>query len=180
MNLFDRYLRWRHSHGFGVHSPFGFRIVERVLCHDRHARYGDAAIVSALGGYRNRDLERKARMLLRLVAELRPGKVFIPADSHAAYIAAILAADSRTRLIRNPRQIGEASLLCSARDLISLQAITDHLSQQGCAAALIDLPETWIERIIESLPQGIAFAGLHNLLVINRPMTAKVAYSVKL
>ncbi len=180
MGLFEWYRRWRHSRGFGVHSPYGFRIICRVLRHDRHARYGDADIRRALAGCRSHAKERNARMLLRLVADLRPRAVFLPADSHAVYPTAILAADSSTRLIRNPRKAEESDLLCSARDLVPLPVILSHLAHPGASLALIDAPEGWIESISEALPEGVMFAGKTKALAIHRPQTAKVVYSVKL
>ena len=29
--LTDRYKRWRHGHGYGVHSPYAYHIVREVL-----------------------------------------------------------------------------------------------------------------------------------------------------
>lgn len=67
--MFDR---WRNSHGFGVHSPFGYQLVERVVRPCRgYAYYAYDDIDRACSSSEHR-IADKAKMLLRLVCFLRP------------------------------------------------------------------------------------------------------------
>ena len=61
--MFDR---WRNSHGFGVHSPFGYQLVERVVRPCRgYAYYAYDDIDRACSSSEHR-IADKAKMLLRL------------------------------------------------------------------------------------------------------------------
>lgn len=69
--------RWRHTRGYGVHSPLAFRIVKECVRPDR--RYGfycDSYLDFEYHGDR-RGLGR-ARMIIRLLHLLRPVHVWIP------------------------------------------------------------------------------------------------------
>lgn len=64
-------LRFRRSHGFGVHSPFAFRFITRVL--RERAAYYDYALLPGLCPSLPRS---KARLLLRVVNFLQPATVW--------------------------------------------------------------------------------------------------------
>lgn len=75
--------RLRHGRGFGVHSPSAYRFIREVL-REECAYYAypevDALAASWPGG------ARKARMLLRIVAAMRPHSVAVGASDIAARI----------------------------------------------------------------------------------------------
>lgn len=65
LNLFLKYSRWRHSRGFGIHSPFAFRFITEVLC-----------MPELYGYYSYLDIPRgDMRTLFRVVVRLQPRKV---------------------------------------------------------------------------------------------------------
>ncbi len=39
MSILNKYRRWRHSRGFGIHSPFAYRIVKEALYPQRGYQY---------------------------------------------------------------------------------------------------------------------------------------------
>ena len=54
MGITDWYKRWRHGHGFGVHSPYAYRLVRDVLRPGRgYAYYAYADIDRMLNGRRS-------------------------------------------------------------------------------------------------------------------------------
>lgn len=88
----DWYKRWRHGHGFGVHSPFAYRMVREVLrpSHDTayyayddlaRARRHHPAMISA----------RETELLYRILIDLRPATVAIASDESAELIKYIVS-----------------------------------------------------------------------------------------
>ena len=120
--IFEGYRRWRHTRGYGVHSPFAFRLVTNVVHPGDYSWYGYADIDRTFPDTVDRKVRREARMLLRLVAELRPRAVFLPSGAHPSFHAAIHAADSAIRILRKPKQAAEADMICTHGDFIPLDA----------------------------------------------------------
>ncbi len=80
MRFFERFKCWRHGRGFGVHSPYAFRMVSDVL-----------HLPVSYSYYQYRDIARErarlrapvsldeAFLIFRLVVEFQPAQVFIAA-----------------------------------------------------------------------------------------------------
>lgn len=67
--------RWRHTRGYGVHSPLAYRLVTECIRPNRHYRYyADDLIDTTLR--KQPRAQRQARLLLRLQAQL-PGERFL-------------------------------------------------------------------------------------------------------
>lgn len=74
--LLDFINRWRHTLGYGVHSPLAFRIVkECVHPHARYAYYADFIIQSYS---ENTEMNRQLRLIIRLVNILHLKNVWMP------------------------------------------------------------------------------------------------------
>ena len=74
--------RWRHTRGYGVHSPLAFRIVKECVRPDkRYGFYSDAYLDFEY--HEDRKGLRHAKLALRLINLLRPKRVWIPGgDRH--------------------------------------------------------------------------------------------------
>ncbi len=69
--------RWRHTRGYGVHSPLAFRIVKDCIMPDsRYGFYSDAYLDFEY--HEDRKGLRNARMAIRLVNLLRPKRIWYP------------------------------------------------------------------------------------------------------
>lgn len=67
--LWQRFTRWRHGRGFGIHSPLAYDLVMSTLrC--RYGYYGDAVVD---GLFDTADDRRRGRALLRIAARFNPG-----------------------------------------------------------------------------------------------------------
>lgn len=172
--------RWRHTRGYGVHSPFGYQLVTRVIRPGHVAYYGYADIDHALSGPHIGRLRREARMLLRLAAMLNPESIFLQNGAHPAYQAAVRALGTRTRIIRTSKQAATCDMICSLGDFIPLDTLKQALSAPGHCVAIRDVPDGWADRLFEALPQGVMFSGPHNVLVINRDGMQKMNYPVSI
>ncbi|MDE6481155.1 MAG: hypothetical protein K2L45_12900 [Muribaculaceae bacterium] len=69
--------RWRHTRGYGVHSPLAFRIVKECVRPDKkYGFYSDAYLDFEY--HEDRKGLRYAKLALRLINLLRPKRVWIP------------------------------------------------------------------------------------------------------
>ncbi|MDE6333696.1 MAG: hypothetical protein K2L77_03515 [Muribaculaceae bacterium] len=73
MGLSRWYKRWRHGHGYGVHSPYAYRMVREVLRPPHgYAYYAEYSLPHA-----------ELRLLYRLLMDLRPLTVAVAAGAQA-------------------------------------------------------------------------------------------------
>lgn len=178
--VFERYRRWRHSRGYGVHSPFAYRLVERVIHPGPYCYYGYGDIDETFPGSVDRRVRREARMLLRLVAELHPASIFLPTGIHPAYHAAVQAADSKIEIVRKPRLASTADMICTQADFIGLDTLRAHLAVPGHSVALVNAPEGWDEALFEAVGEGMMMTGTRNLFVVAREGMQKISYTVQI
>lgn len=69
--------RWRHTHGYGVHSPLAFRLIrECVHPDDNYAYYADSRIDWIFAD--DKHMRFCLRMLIRLVNELGISDMWMP------------------------------------------------------------------------------------------------------
>lgn len=172
--MFDR---WRNSHGFGVHSPFGYQLVERVVRRCRgYAYYAYDDIDRACSPSEHR-IADKAKMLLRLVCFLRPVKVFLPACAHKAFLIAIKRADSKTRFIRNAdKAVSDCDMIATRGDEIPLEWLCSFMSLPDRTLLINDAPQKWCDTVFEAMNEGIMIRGRHNAIFISRSGMQKVSY----
>ena len=123
-----RYKRWRHTRGFGVHSPLAYRIVRDVVRPRRgYAYYGDAEINDTFEGRVDRLMWRHARMLLRLCALLRPRSVYLPQGIHAAFPTAVTCAGSDVRQVHRLSEAPACDMICSTDTRVPIQLLKEYL-----------------------------------------------------
>lgn len=170
--------RWRHKHGFGIHSPFAYEVVTRALFPKGCAWYGYRTIDHAIGKNDDESVRRIAKMLLRLCSMMHPRSVFISSSAHKAFTTALRIADSATIFERNPHKADSADLLCTHGDLVDLDKIIESLRHPGHWVMIRDIPRDWREKIEEELPEGLVFFGRRNLIAFNRPDMQKISYEM--
>lgn len=77
MNALDTIRRWRHTHGYGVHSPLAYRIVKDCIRPDsKYGFYSDAYLDFEY--HEDRKGLKNSRMIIRLVNLLRPSRIWYP------------------------------------------------------------------------------------------------------
>lgn len=184
MGIATAYKRWRHTRGYGVHSPFAYSVVRRVIRPGRYSYYGYHDIEVTIGSHLlRRDMSHvhsDTRMLLRLAAMLHPHSAYLSDDAHPAYYAALKAADSRMMVVRRPSQAADTSMICTSGDTVALDTLVSHIGRPGNSIAMLECPDGWKERIFEAMPEGLLLFGRHNIIAINRPGMQKLAYSVRI
>lgn len=78
MKVADWYKRWRHGHGFGVHSPFAYRMVREVLRPSSATGYYAYGELSSARRRLGCALSQKeVELIYRVLVALRPATVAV-------------------------------------------------------------------------------------------------------
>jgi hypothetical protein len=172
------YKRLRHTYGFGVHSPFAYDLVERVIRPGRYSYYGYQDIDDTFTEKLLPKVRREARTLLRLAAYMRPESAFIPTGIHAAYHAAVHAADSHIKVERRPHHAEESDMICTNCDFIPLEALCRAISRDNVVIAFKEYPKGWERELFASLREGVMLLGTKNLIIISHAGMQKLTYTM--
>lgn len=180
--LSEAYKRLRHTRGHGVHSPFAYRTVKRVISPPRgYAWYGYRAIDEALEGNDPGRMRGEARMLLRLASELGVRKVYLPSPAPTCYRAALHTAFSGIQIISDSREAGTADLAVCIPSEIEVPRIMEWAESERCPALVLrGYSREECEWIFGVLPEGVMFYGPRNTLIIPHAGMQKVSYSASI
>lgn len=178
MKLFEAYKRWRHTRGYGVHSPFAYKIVKEVLQDKRgYAYYAYQNLEEAAC---SRSEIKAARRLMRLAARMDVGSTFLPADAKKIFLSALKGADSKMTVFSDPKLLDRCRLICTSGNLIDIDTIIRLIDRPGRIIALKYAPDGWLEKIFNSLDEGLMLYGRCNALIFSRPGMQKVKYSASI
>ncbi|MCM1369048.1 MAG: hypothetical protein NC204_01620 [Candidatus Amulumruptor caecigallinarius] len=177
MSIAEKYKRWRHSRGYGVHSPFGYEIVKQVLHPGNYAWYGYRDISNATVGS-TRLTERRSRLLLRLASHLNVQSAYIPNNAHPAYITALKCANSRVRLEHKRTEIKNVDLICTSDNELDIQYIMEYIGRASGAVAIINPGASLHETVFTAMKEGVMFYSPAGILAICRRGMQKVSYSI--
>lgn len=179
--IFDAYRRLRHSYGFGVHSPFAYSIVQRVLNPGRNYRwYGYDDIELAAPLEHPARIRRQARLLLRLAATCHIHSAYIPAETPPAFYTALKAANSNMHISHKSGDIEKCELVCcdgSGSDIEHLCKLAHHPHK---ILAIRNAPSGWADMLFDNLEEGVMLHGKSNIIIICRRNMQKLAYTVNI
>ena len=188
------YLRWRHSRGFGVHSPFAYDLVKMAVRPGDYEFYGyadidDVVLAPGFKGYP--EARSDARLLLRLLVQLRTRRLLLPkglpamqAAAEAAsvpvvtYQAPALPTTPATAIVPLPEPEPGDMIVAPLLNLDKNQ-LAGRLQADTVVLALHpDAPD--IETIYKACgDRGLIFHGTRLLLAVPRKEMAFVAYTMK-
>lgn len=109
----SRLKRWRTAHGFGVHSPFAYYFITRVL--RERLPYYDFDLLPPI--CRDEIRRNHARMLFRLVAFFKPDTVYVTGTHADTAMAIVTLAHPSARRESAP---------CRAQMAIYAGGVADH------------------------------------------------------
>ncbi len=91
--VLNKFKRWRSSKGFGVHSPYAFRLVRDVLQTSRSYSYYAYEDIDAMLRRTHCPLPRAtAHLIFRLLIEFRPATISIASEQSAEALKFIVKA----------------------------------------------------------------------------------------
>ncbi len=187
--LANAYLRWRHSHGFGVHSPFAYNLVTMAVRPGKYGYYGyeliDRVILTPGKRY-DRDVRRDARLLLRLLVALGSRRLLIAAADPEPFRAAAEGAGigcvemDRISAGTNPSECAPQEGDCAVirGESVSPDEIATLL-KNGCAIMMTNPSPAMTDALNSSISNGTIFTGTRIVLWIPRRDMALVSYSMK-
>lgn len=194
-SLSEAYKRWRHSHGFGVHSPYAYTLIKSSISPGKYAYYGywdiDKAILHP-GATVYPSLRKDARLLLRLLVNLNSSALILPKGSNPVFATAAKAAGvvASASLPKPPHPGKVASTSLPQRATNPLLLITDKTIpkpgeatlkiNEGTSILAFDPSPRLRDEIKSAMTDGLILEGTHSLLAVPRPEMVLTYYSVRI
>lgn len=181
-SLAEKYKRLRHSHGFGVHSPFGYRVVGRVVLLPRgYGYYSERYLERPETGLSDTHELSGCRLLGRLAIETDARSAYIQENLPAGYANYLRFIRSDIRLERRPEGADTCALICisgTAEAEWGARRIGD--TNPPAALLALDVDDATARRLCDAMPEGLCLRGKRNLILMPRAEMRKVIYTVKI
>lgn len=178
------YRRWRHTRGFGVHSPAAYRLLRyAVRPRPDYAYYADRDI-EAEGHHSGCSAlqRRRARRLMRLadITLSRSAVIFLP-EAPENFIRllqlALRKADSRCKISFENSDIPYSDLVYADASNVEPCLLKKSVQVAGHTLLLENAGREIRDLLFDALPQGVMFYGEHRILISHIPEVMKVRYS---
>ena len=178
MGLWESFRRWKACRGYGVHSPLGFRLVKHVIRPSREViYYGEEKIDCAREDYYK---IKRARVLLRFVAEMQPATVWTSAKMPQIYIDAIRYAGCVIRIYEGgifPEEAGKSDMTVLDGSKLKKNELTRAL-ESGKSFIGFNLKPSFIRSIIDTVKGGVILEGKRSMIVVSTSDPQLHVYSI--
>lgn len=176
----DGYLRWRHSKGYGVHSPFAYKIVTEVISPGKYGYYGyheiDRIAAKRKSGYLSgRDL----KLLLRLSIALHSKEIVGTSDESQELRKVAKCAGASFREVKEGKIFSATPGLLVITPAITSPKIVSNAINHGYALIAFDPSEKVKDEILKPLIHGVLFHGTRIFVLIPREEMEYVDYTIK-
>lgn len=176
-SLVKAYKRYRHSKGFGIHSPFAYRFVTDVLNPGQYGYYAYDNLPVSL----NSNDEKETKRLIRLAVFLKTKRFLVYPESSKSIRAAAkaLGLKSPSAISSSFSKFGKDDLLIVSGRVIPLEIIDNAISKHASILALN--PDMDLRTSLEKPRQkGLLFSGKNRILLIPRQEMYYIAYDINL
>lgn len=182
MGVWDCYLRWRHSKGFGVHSPYAFRLINDVLKPGPYGYYAyhKAERLAMKGGLDSGMAFKELKFIIRLAVFLNSTSINICGHSSKAaeYAARSLNLPYRTIHGKIPEELKSGDLVIIEGDGINENDLKELIGKG--VSVLAYSPTENIRAILTApLEKGLLFIGKTKLLLIPRQEMSYLSYLMR-
>ncbi len=182
--MIEAYKRWRHSRGFGIHSPFAYDLVRLAINPGRGYGYYGYSLIDreALGAgaprFTRRD-RRDARLLLGILAQLRCRRLILPKGLRLMEAAAKGAGASTLTTIPPHFRDGDFLLArSSCAEAGGAAGIAKGVSS-GTPVMILDPSHDVAESGCGAMTDGLIMRGTRILLLIPREGMALTTYTMR-
>lgn len=156
--MFEWYKRWRHSRGYGVHSPSAYRLVMEVIRPSTlYAYYAYPLLHSLAGGeYSAREL----KLLYRVLVDFHPTTVCINGSDTLKSVVQLALPEAEICAAG----VGKADFAVVGRDCEECP-----VPPCGCEAAFFfGRRHKALDMMTEGMRRGHIFLGKRHALIVNR------------
>ena len=181
--MWKTYLRWRHSKGFGVHSPYAYRFITDVLNPGRYGYYAYNQLEFLSRGLSKGSpvFFRNAKFLIRLLIFLHTKRIITCGEKYPeAQVAAkalkliYFNKDSKSAITFKPGDL----LILLPNGNVDLSVIEKAIGSQIPVLAFNPSPEMR-ELLEKPIENGVLFNGISKILLIPRSELHYVSYEIR-
>lgn len=182
--MIEAYKRWRHSRGFGVHSPFAYDLVRMAIRPGKgYGYYGynlieREALRPSAAHYTRRD-RRDARLLLGILAQLCIRRLILPKGLPLMETAA--KGSGAKTLTSCPARFKEGDFLLARRDCSEAGGKEGIIKaiESGTPVMILDYDKDIAEAALSAMTDGLAMTGTRILLLIPREGMVLTTYTMR-
>ena len=157
-NFLSYLSRYRHSKGFGVHSPFAFRFITETLCNRKESYYLYPALE-----YNGHGDERVLKLVLRVLCALKPKSVGLIPNSQPRVRDIIKEVDNEMALnFKDPEMYIVSPDYENDSDTLLAECL-----ERGGNVLWCEQNQDAIE-IINGMKHGMSFSNGHSLIAVGR------------
>ena len=191
MRLGERFRRWRASMGYGVHSPLAYRIVQYAIRPSRGVLYYGEEELEGIAADSKRQITKsrlkRARLLLRLVAELQPSYVWISPGLPDIYLEAIRLAGCVVRIFDGdvfPDEISKADMIVAVpkvrkgRQLALPERIYSLNATQTRSLVVFDATPSLIQKLRGKITGGVLLDCVSTVIAVSTTDPALHSYRI--
>lgn len=182
MSIYQQFLRWRRSRGYGIHSPLAFRLVQRVIRPSRTVRYYgyDRLEELARESEASSKMLKRAKLLLRFTAEIQPAYVWVSPKLPDLLMEAIRLAGGVIRIYdaaSYPGELDRADLVVLYNHKLQGRELEKVLTGLKPMIAFNQRP-AFIDRVGSALKNHIMLEGVESLIIAGNQGVTPVKYSI--
>lgn len=175
--LAESYKRLRHTHGYGVHSPFAFEMLEKILPHRGYSYYADDEIDNSARSHKE---SRRARMIHRLVARYGLCDVWVSPEVSPCLLQAIRKAGTGLKVRKDAADMLRSQFILDCNESLTPERIVELLRSADRMIMILDCGENVAGTIGREGFPGLMFYSPDCLLMASRKGMRFTSYSVRL
>ncbi|MCM1291748.1 MAG: hypothetical protein NC201_04815 [Prevotella sp.] len=178
--MWETYKRWRHTRGYGIHSPFAYCVVTHVISQPC-AYYGYDDIAAELEHIRRARLtERLCRLILRLSNFLQPKSIYCPAGTPSVIPYSCRLGCSSAAILSEVKEILKADFIVDLTASIDDFQLSELLARDGTTLLLLNVPRNRVNFVAQNLQYGLILYSTSRMLVFVRKKLPIIKYSINL
>lgn len=181
-SISEIYKRWRHSHGFGVHSPFAYELVINTVTPGNYAYYGYEDIEQALllpDVPHFPHLRHDARLLLRLLIWTGKKRLLLYPDLQPVAKCVAAAAGIKYASLSEDNSCATHDDMILVRTEVPFPKGLTPFITAGAAAVGLDPSTKLRAQINDAMKDGLILEGKRIIVAIPRQGMVLTVYSMR-